>query len=175
MARGPNGFVLCQRKYALGIISEEGLLGARPAAVPLEQNHPLALSTSKELDDPEPYHLLVRWLIYLCFTWPKLSYSVHVLSQFMQSPRAKHWEVALRVVQYLKGNPGQGIHLSSTCDMQLHGWCDADWAGCPLTRRSFTDWLVFLRGSSISWKTKKQHTVSRSFVEAISIYGYDYL
>ena len=126
VARGPDGFVLCQRKYALDIISEVGLLGARPAAVPLEQNHRLALSTSKELDDPKSYHRLVGRLVYLYFTWPKLSYSVHVLSQFMQSPRAKHWEVALRVVRYLKGNPGQGIHLSSTCDMQLHGWCDAD-------------------------------------------------
>ena len=26
MARGPDGFVLCQRKYALDIIYEEGLL-----------------------------------------------------------------------------------------------------------------------------------------------------
>lgn len=166
VARGPDGFVLCQRKYALDIISEAGLLGARPAAVPLEQNHRLALSTSKELNDPEPYRRLVGRLIYLCFTRPELSYSVHVLSQFMQCPRAEHWEAALRVVRYLKGNPGQGIHLSSSCDMQLHGWCDADWAGCPLTRRSLTGWLVFLGDSPVSWKTKKQHTVSRSSAEA---------
>ena len=53
VAHGPDGFVLCQRKYALDIISEEGLLGVRPAAIPLEQNYRLALSTSKELNDPE--------------------------------------------------------------------------------------------------------------------------
>ena len=59
VAQGPNGIVLCQRKYALDIISETGLLGARPAVTPLEQNHRLALSTSRELDDPEPYRRLV--------------------------------------------------------------------------------------------------------------------
>ena len=121
VAREPDGFVLCQHKYALDIIFEAGLLGARPTAVPLEQNHRLALSTSKVLDDPKPYRCLVGRLIYPCFTRPELSYSVHVLSQFMQSPRAEHWDTALRVVRYLKGNLGQGIHLSSTCDMQLHG------------------------------------------------------
>ena len=50
----------------------------------------------------------------------------------MQHPREDHGEAALRVVRYLKGNPGQGILLSSKCDLQLYGWCDADWAGCPI-------------------------------------------
>ncbi|KAF7809651.1 retrovirus-related Pol polyprotein from transposon TNT 1-94 [Senna tora] len=36
-----------------------GLLGARPASVPLEQNHRLALSTSSVLEDPERYRRLV--------------------------------------------------------------------------------------------------------------------
>ncbi|KAK2996505.1 hypothetical protein RJ639_024953 [Escallonia herrerae] len=165
-ARAPEGILLCQRKYALDIISEDGLLGAKPASVPLEQNHQLALATGRLIDDPERYRRLVGRLIYLCFTRPELSYCVHVLSQFMQQPREEHWEAALRVVRYLKGNPGQGILLSNECNLRLHGWCDADWAGCPLTRRSLTGWIIFLGTSPISWKTKKQHTVSRSSAEA---------
>ncbi|KAF7840374.1 retrovirus-related Pol polyprotein from transposon TNT 1-94 [Senna tora] len=105
VARGPNGFVLSQRKYALDIITETGLLGSRPADTPLEENHRLAMSTSVLLADPEPYRRLVGRLIYLCFTRPDLSYSVHILSQFMQHPRQEHWDAALRVVRYLKSHP----------------------------------------------------------------------
>jgi len=72
----------------------------------------------------------------------------------------------LRVVRYLKQSPGQGILLSSACDLRLHRWCDADWVGCPMTRRSLTEWFIFLGVSPIFWKTKKQHTVSRSSAEA---------
>ena len=166
VARNPEGIFLCQRKYALDILSEAGLLGAKPAHVPLEQQHKLAMADGQLLDDPEQYRRLIGRLIYLCFTRPELSYCVHILSQFMQQPKAAHWDAALKVVRYLKGNPGQGIFLRSDCDLQLYGWCDSDWAGCPLTRRSLTGWFISLGDSPISWKTKKQHTVSRSSAEA---------
>jgi len=83
----------------------------------------------------------------------------------MQQPKEDHWHATLRVFHYLKQNLGQGILLSSKCDLCLHGWCDADWAGCSLTWRSLTGWIIFLGDSPISWKTKKQHTVSRSSAE----------
>ncbi|CAH9142456.1 unnamed protein product [Cuscuta epithymum] len=166
VARSTDGLFLCQRKYTLDIISEAGLLGAKPVAFPIEQNHGLALSQSALLADPESYRRLVGRLIYLSFTRPDLAYVVHILSQFMQAPRQDHWMAALRVVRYLKGSPGQGILFSSICDLTLTGWCDSDWASCPLTRRSLTGWIIFLGYSPISWKTKKQHIVSRSSTEA---------
>ena len=70
------------------------------------------------------------------------------------------------MTRYLKGCPGQGILLRLDCDLTLSGWCDSDWASCPLTRRSLLGWFVFLGHSPISWKTKRQVTVSRSSAEA---------
>ena len=166
VARGPDGIFLCQRKYALDIITETGLLGAKPVSFPLEQNHNLALTDGPFLDDPKRYRRLVGRLIYLSATRPELSYAVHVLAQFMQQPREAHRDAALRVVRYLKGNPGQGILLRTDCDLTLYGWCDSDWVSYPLTRRSLTGWIVMLGHSHISWKTKIQHTVSRSSAEA---------
>ena len=44
VAKGPQGIFLCKRKYALEIIDECGLLGAKPVDFPMEQNHHLALA-----------------------------------------------------------------------------------------------------------------------------------
>lgn len=77
-------------------------------------------------------------------------------------------EAALRVVRYLKGCPGQGIMFRTDTTMTLEAYCDADWASCPISRRSITAYFAYLylglegRLSPISWKTKKEATVSRS-------------
>lgn len=80
-------------------MSEVGLLGAKPVGFPIVQQHGLDLAEGPLLGDPKCYRRLVGHLIYLLTTRPDLAYSVHVLSQFMQTPRVDHWEAALRVVR----------------------------------------------------------------------------
>lgn len=166
VSRGSEGIFLSQRKYALDIVADSGYLGSRPAHTPLEQNHHLALDDGPLLSNPTSYRRLVGRLLYLLHTRPELSYSVHVLSQFMQTPREAHWHAALRIVRFLKGSPGQGILLKADPDLSLTVYCDSDWNTCPKTRRSLSAFVVFLGGSPISWKTKKQDTVSFSSAEA---------
>lgn len=84
----------------------------------------------------------------------------------MKRPLEDHWVAALRVVRYLKGCVVQGIMLSSSSDLSLTAYCDSDWSDCPLTRRSLSAYIVLLGDSLVSWKTKKQKTVSRSSAEA---------
>lgn len=165
-ARSSEGMFINQRKYALDILEEAGLLACKPVETPLPQNHQLALSTSPLFKDPAQYRRLVGRLIYLTITRPDLSYAVHILSQFMQCPRQDHFDAAIRVLRYIKGHPGQGLMLRADCNLQLYAYCDSDWASCPISRRSVSGYFVMLGQSPISWKTKKQSTVSRSSAEA---------
>lgn len=52
VARSPSGLFLYQRKYTLEIVAEAGLLGAKPFACPIEQNHKLGLAKGAKMPDP---------------------------------------------------------------------------------------------------------------------------
>ena len=69
-------------------------------------------------------------------------------------------------MRYLKGAPGKGLFFSLVNDLKLRAYYDANWAGCPVTRRSTTGYCVFLGPSLISSKSKRQKTVSLSSTEA---------
>ncbi|XP_047252157.1 uncharacterized mitochondrial protein AtMg00810-like [Capsicum annuum] len=163
------------RKYALELISEVGLLGAKPVETPIDVNVKL---TSKQYDDQTnqnhedqlvdqgAYQKLVGKLLYLNMTRSNIAYSVQILSQFLQLPKRSHMEAALRIIKYIKKYLGQGILLSSCSKNEVTVYCDVDWAVCPLTRRSITGYIIKIRDFIVSWKTKKQTTVSRSSAEA---------
>ncbi|CAL8077131.1 unnamed protein product [Prunus armeniaca] len=166
IARSKSGISFCQRKYTLDILEDAGLLGAKPTKIPKEANVALMPTGSDPLKDPTRYRRLVGRLIYLTITRPEITYAVNTLSQFMHEPRMHHFETARRLLHYLKGAPGQGLLFPSHGPLHLTAYCDADWARCPFTRRSVTGYCIFLGKSLISWKSKKQVTVSRSSAEA---------
>jgi len=85
----------------------------------------------------------------------------------MSQPRSPHLIAAKRILRYLKGSPEFGLMFRrSSKPLTLIAYSDADWAGCPDSRRSTTSFCVFLGSNLISWTAKKQPTVSRSSAEA---------
>lgn len=79
----------------------------------------------------------------------------------MQHPKVSHREAALMIVWYIKKSPVLGIYLRKCgISIELTRYCDSNWASCPNTRKSVTGYIVKLGDSLISWKSKKQQTVS---------------
>nr|GEV73110.1 ribonuclease H-like domain-containing protein [Tanacetum cinerariifolium] len=105
-------------------------------------------------------------LIYLTMTRPDISYVVHFLSQKMHAPLQSYFYVGLRVLKYLKLATESGIGFSKSSNgFKVIAFSDFDWANCLMTRRSVSGYCVFVNVNLISWKSKKQATLSKCLDE----------
>jgi hypothetical protein len=84
----------------------------------------------------------------------------------MHDPREPHLAALRRILRYIRGTLHLGLLLRPSTSTDLVVYTDADWAGCPDTRKSTSDYAVFLSDNLVSWSSKRQNTVSRSSAEA---------
>ncbi|GJR52183.1 ribonuclease H-like domain-containing protein [Tanacetum coccineum] len=53
----------------------------------------------------------------------------------MHDPREPHLLALKRILRYVRGTIDHGLQLHASSITQLVAYTDADWAGCPVTRR----------------------------------------
>lgn len=147
------------------------MLASKPSKTPIETNIIITDESNKcendfVLADFTYYQKLIGKLIYLTLTRPDISYSVQCLSQFMHRPLNSHIKLAFRLLKYLKLSPSRGICFDNIAEPLLTAFVDSDYGKCLSSRRSVTGYGLFFGNSLVSWKSKKQATVSRSSAEA---------
>lgn len=161
-----KGLFLNQTRYAEDILIRAGMNDCKPCTTPVDLKSKLAADDGKPLSNPTEYRSLAGALQYLTFTRPDISFAVQQICLFMHDPRESHFKALHRVLRYLKGTLSHGLQLLKNQNMKLTVYSDADWAGCPNTRRSTSGYCLYLGDNLISWSAKRQSTVSRSSAEA---------
>lgn len=130
-------------------------------------------SPSTEADKEEmshhPYRSLVGALMYVMIgTRPDISFAIGCLSRYLINPGKRHWDQALRVLNYLRGTRDLVISYSrgSRDGLTLRGFSDSDWAGERDGSRSTSGYIWMLSGGPVSWKSRLQSIVALSSTEA---------
>ena len=158
VTRDSHGLFLSQRQYILDLLSRAGMLECQPSRTPVDTTTKLS-STGESFSDSTLYRSITGALQYLTITRPEISYAVQQACLFMHDPRVPHFNHVKRVLRYLKGTLDYGLHINVSSPSSLTAYSDADWAGCPDTRRSTSGYCVFLGNNLISWSSKRQVTV----------------
>ena len=93
-------------------------------------------------------------------------YSVCLCARFQSDPRESHLTAVKRIFKYLKGTTNLGLFYRKSSDYSLVGYCDADFAGDRVERKSTSGSCQFLGENLISWSSKRQSTIALSTAEA---------
>ncbi|GJT70100.1 hypothetical protein Tco_1029386 [Tanacetum coccineum] len=105
-------------------------------------------------------------LRYLLHTRPDLSYSIGLLSRFMQDPKDHHLKAVKQVIRYIKGTKEHGIIYKKEGGCKITGYSDSSY-GINTDQGKGTTGIVFYFGESpITWCTQKQPTVALSSCES---------
>ncbi|XP_071695911.1 uncharacterized mitochondrial protein AtMg00810-like [Rutidosis leptorrhynchoides] len=161
-----TGLFLNQSKYARELLEKAGMLSCKPATTPIEANSKLSANAGAPYSDPTYYRSLAGALQYLTFTRPDIAHAVQQICLHMHAPREGHMGALKRILRYIHGTINFGLHMTCSTSHSLISYTDADWAGCPDTRRSTSGYCVYFGDNLISWSSKRQPNLSRSSAEA---------
>ncbi|GJS91240.1 ribonuclease H-like domain-containing protein [Tanacetum coccineum] len=146
VTRDSKGMFLYQKKYALQLLNRAHMTNCNPTRTPVDTESKLG-SDGDPVSDPSLYH-------------------IQQVCLHMHDPREPHFAALKRVLRYIRGTLDFGLQLYTSSTGSLVAYSDADWDGCPTTRLSTSGYCVFLGDNILLWSSKRQHTLSRSSVEA---------
>lgn len=142
VTRSPSGRFLSQQQYVTELIDRAGMTDCNTTRTPIDTSLKLD-SSGPCVSDPSFYRSIAGALQYATLTRPDISYAVQQACLYMHDPREPHLNLVKRIICYLKATSYLGLQLNTSSPNTLTSYSDADWAGCPETRRSTSGFCFF--------------------------------
>jgi hypothetical protein len=161
-----EGTFVHQAKYTKDIVRKVKKEDSKAMATPMSTTTALDADEEGEHVDQKEYRSMIGSLLYLTATRPNIQFSVCLCARFQVSPRTSYRQAVKRIFMYLRHTPDFGLSYSTSSSLTLHGFSDADFAGCRLDRKSTSGTCQFLGYSLVSWSSRKQLSVAQSIIEA---------
>ena len=128
-------------------------------------------STPLEPQEASRYRSLCMTLGYLAQDRPDVQYCGKECARGMSTPTIRHQEILKRTVRYLIGRPSCSyIYKRQRLPNRVSIYSDADWAGCPVTKKSTSGTMVFLGEHLIFSQSSTQTPIALSSGEVNSMH-----
>jgi hypothetical protein len=144
-----------QAKYTKDIVRKFKMEDSKAITTLMSTTTTLDAGEEGQHVDQKEYRSMIGSLLYLMATRPDIQFSVCLCARFQASPRTSHRQPVKRIFKYLLHTPDFGLWYSVTSSLALHGFSDADFAGCWLDRMSTSGTCQFLGYSLVSWSSRK--------------------
>ena len=121
------------------------------------------------------YSSAVGMLLYLASNArPDIMFAVHQCARFTHCAKHSHEEGIKRICRYLQGTKDKGLIFTTSADLALDCYADADFAGLwgqeddqdPVCVKSRTGYVLLFGGCPLLWVSKLQTEIALSTMEA---------
>ncbi|XP_013739990.1 uncharacterized mitochondrial protein AtMg00810-like [Brassica napus] len=164
--QGNGWIVLKQDRYAQRILEEAKMSTCNLTHVPMKLNTGFSKSPDEENIDEREYRRAIGCLRYVLHTRQDLSFSVGVLSRYMQDPRTPHGAVLKQVLRYLPSTCPLELYYPRDKGTKLLGYSDSSHNVDIDDGKSTIGQIFYLGDSPITWCSTKQEIVALSSCEA---------
>jgi hypothetical protein len=160
-----EGTFVYQAKYTKDIVRKFKMEDSKAMETPMSTTTALDADEEGEHVDQKEYRSMIGSLLYLTAMRPDIQFLVCLCACFQVSLRTSHRQAVKQIFRYLRHTPDFSLWYSASSSLALHGFSDADFAGCRLDRKSTSMTFQFLGSSLVSWSSRKQSSVSQSTTE----------
>ncbi|GAU46301.1 hypothetical protein TSUD_283270, partial [Trifolium subterraneum] len=161
-----DGIFISQEKYVNDLLKKYKMNESKIMSTPM---HP---STSLDKDEKgkdvseKEYRGMIGTLLYLTASRPDIVFAVGLCARFQTSSKESHLTAVKRIFRYLVGTPDVGLWYKKGSHFDLQAYCDVDYAGDKVERKSTSGACQFLGEALVSWCCRKQNTIALSTTEA---------
>jgi hypothetical protein len=131
-----EGTFVHQAKYTKDIVRKFKMEDSKAMVTPMSTTTALDADEEGEHMEQKEYRCMIGSLLYLTTTRSDIQFSVCLCTCFQASPRTSHRQAIKHIFRYLRHTPNFGLWYSASSSLVLHGFSDADFAGCQLDRKS---------------------------------------
>ena len=171
---------LSQRGYIEKVLKRFNMHSCSSCVAPIQKGDKLSKSQCPQDENERvemekvPYASSVGSLMYaqVC-THPDIAFAVNALGRYLSNPGLNHWKAVKKVTRYLQGTKDYMLTYKRSGQLEVTGYSDFDFAGCPDDRKSTSGFIFMMAGGAVSWKSVKQTLTATSTMEAEYVTCYE--